>query len=197
MRGRDQQLDTTPRASCCRTSAAATLGPSQDGRRSKPEFSQAPHRASAPRKSFCERIPHLSILNRSAILTSFLPQDDATVKCWGLNEFGQLGLGHKSNRGDDVNGPFPSEHHHRVSRAGPACPHSCSRSPRAEMGSNLSSVDLGAGRTAVAVSAGSYHTCALLVRMHSGRSGGRNLHNRATGPHTQSHLLPNLSRHTK
>ncbi|KAJ1479776.1 regulator of chromosome condensation 1/beta-lactamase-inhibitor protein II [Baffinella frigidus] len=60
--------------------------------------------------------------------------DDATVKCWGYNKYGQLGLGDITYRGDNAN----------------------------EMGTNLASVDLGAGRTAVAVSAGSYHTCALL-----------------------------------
>jgi len=36
------------------------------------------------------------------------------------------------------------------------------------MGSNLPSVDLGAGRTAVAVGAGAAHTCALLVRLPAG-----------------------------
>ncbi|KAJ1490359.1 hypothetical protein T484DRAFT_1935230, partial [Baffinella frigidus] len=60
--------------------------------------------------------------------------DDATIKCWGHNDCGQLGLGDTKNRGDDAN----------------------------EMGTNLASVDLGAGRTAVAVSAGNKHTCALL-----------------------------------
>jgi len=34
----------------------------------------------------------------------------------------------------------------------------------AEMGANLPAVDLGSGRSAVAVSVGSVHTCALLVR---------------------------------
>ena len=34
----------------------------------------------------------------------------------------------------------------------------------AEMGANLSAVDLGSGRSVVAVYAGMYHTCALLVR---------------------------------
>jgi hypothetical protein len=34
----------------------------------------------------------------------------------------------------------------------------------AEMGANLPAVDLGSGRSAVAVAAGFRHTCALLVR---------------------------------
>ena len=34
----------------------------------------------------------------------------------------------------------------------------------AEMGANLPAVDLGSGRSAVAVATGSHHTCALLVR---------------------------------
>jgi hypothetical protein len=37
------------------------------------------------------------------------------------------------------------------------------------MGTNLPSVDLGAGRTAVAVRAGRSFTCALLVRLRLGR----------------------------
>ena len=39
-------------------------------------------------------------------------------------------------------------------------------SPRAEMGANLPAVDLGPGRTAVSVSAGGAHSCAVLVRLH-------------------------------
>ncbi|KAJ1475345.1 regulator of chromosome condensation 1/beta-lactamase-inhibitor protein II, partial [Baffinella frigidus] len=65
---------------------------------------------------------------------ALLVSDDATVKCWGQNFFGQLGLGDTANRGDNAN----------------------------EMGANLPSVDLGAGRTAVAVKVGRQHTCALL-----------------------------------
>ena len=60
--------------------------------------------------------------------------DNATVKCWGLNIDGQLGLGDTDNRGDDAG----------------------------EMGDALTTVDLGTGRTAVAISAGSTHTCAVL-----------------------------------
>ena len=37
----------------------------------------------------------------------FLTQDDETVKCWGLNDNGQLGLGDIVNRGDDADGPCP------------------------------------------------------------------------------------------
>ncbi len=60
--------------------------------------------------------------------------DNATVKCWGLNIDGQLGLGDTDNRGDDAG----------------------------EMGDALATVDLGTGRTAAAISAGSTHTCAVL-----------------------------------
>jgi len=35
-------------------------------------------------------------------------QDDATVKCWGLNFWGQLGQGDQSNRGDGSNGGCPA-----------------------------------------------------------------------------------------
>ncbi len=60
--------------------------------------------------------------------------DDGSVKCWGLGGFGRLGLGDTANRGD-----------------GPG-----------EMGDSLPAVSLGAGRSATAISVGSYHSCALL-----------------------------------
>jgi len=60
--------------------------------------------------------------------------DNGSVKCWGENSYGQLGLGDIINRGDNSS----------------------------EMGDNLTIVDLGSGRTATAIAAGSDHTCAIL-----------------------------------
>ena len=60
--------------------------------------------------------------------------DNGSVKCWGKNNLGQLGLGDTSNRGDNSS----------------------------EMGDNLTIVDLGTGRTATAIEAGDNHTCAIL-----------------------------------
>ncbi|HEC08814.1 MAG TPA: hypothetical protein ENI86_04480, partial [Acidimicrobiales bacterium] len=60
--------------------------------------------------------------------------DNGTVKCFGWNFWGQLGQGHTDDIGDDPG----------------------------EMGDSLPPVDLGTGRTAVAISAGSQFACALL-----------------------------------
>ncbi len=67
--------------------------------------------------------------------------DNGAVKCWGSNQHplfsfigGQLGLGDTNARGDQPN----------------------------EMGDNLPVVNLGTGRTAVRISAGGSHTCAIL-----------------------------------
>ena len=57
--------------------------------------------------------------------------DDDTLKCWGENGAGQLGLGDKNRRGDQPG----------------------------EMGDALPAIDLGTGRTAKSVSAGDNHTC--------------------------------------
>ena len=59
--------------------------------------------------------------------------DDASVKCWANNMYGQLGLGEIAIRGDEPN----------------------------EMGDNLPAVSLGMGKIAIAISAGSLHTCAF------------------------------------
>jgi cysteine-rich repeat protein len=60
--------------------------------------------------------------------------DDSTVKCWGANWEGRLGLGDENHRGD-----------------GPG-----------EMGDALPRVDLGAGRTALAVRVAGFRSCAVL-----------------------------------
>ena len=60
--------------------------------------------------------------------------DNGTVKCWGDNQFGQLGYGDTIQRGDNSG----------------------------EMGDALPIVDLGAGRTAIQIAAGRCHTVVLL-----------------------------------
>jgi hypothetical protein len=60
--------------------------------------------------------------------------DDNSVKCWGDNSAGNLGLGDTASRGDAAG----------------------------EMGDSLARVDLGPGNAASAVVAGWSHTCALL-----------------------------------
>lgn len=60
--------------------------------------------------------------------------DNGQLKCFGHNNQGQLGLGDTNDRGDDP----------------------------AEMGDNLTAVNLGVGITALQVTAGRTHTCVLL-----------------------------------
>ena len=59
---------------------------------------------------------------------------DHTLKCWGNNDNSKLGLNDTNNRGDESG----------------------------EMGNNLPIIDIGIGATALAVSAGTDHTCAIL-----------------------------------
>ena len=56
------------------------------------------------------------------------------VKCWGRNNYGQLGLGSSEHKGDETN----------------------------EMGDNLGKTLLGNGKTALDMAAGFTHTCSLL-----------------------------------
>ena len=60
--------------------------------------------------------------------------DNGSVKCWGWNSVGQLGLGDTDNRGDSG----------------------------AEMGDSLGIVPLGAGRSTLSITAAWDHSCALL-----------------------------------
>ena len=95
---------------------------------------------------------------------------DGSVKCWGYNGGGKLGLGDSDNRGDAAN----------------------------EMGANLPAVSLGTGLTARAVVAGTDHSCALLVAGtvkcwgsgSSGRLGQGDLANRGDGPDEMGNNLP-------
>ncbi|MGB7587798.1 MAG: Ig-like domain-containing protein [Solirubrobacterales bacterium] len=57
---------------------------------------------------------------------------DGTVRCWGYGEFGELGYGNTKTIGDD------------------------------ETPASVGPVDLGAGRTASAITVGEFHTCAIL-----------------------------------
>jgi len=73
--------------------------------------------------------------------------DNTTTKCWGESSEGQLGYGDTIRRGDGAN----------------------------EMGDNLPAIDLGTGRTATQITAGAYHTCAILDDATT-KCWGRNYH---------------------
>lgn len=96
--------------------------------------------------------------------------DNASVKCWGFGFNGQLGLGDTAARGD-----------------GPG-----------EMGDNLPAVQLGSGRTAVAVSAGGGTSCAVLDNgalkcwgyNNAGQLGLGDTGNRGDGPGEMGDNLP-------
>ena len=60
--------------------------------------------------------------------------DNATVKCWGYGAVGALGYGSTANKGDSTG----------------------------QMGDSLPAVALGTGRTALQITVGSQHSCALL-----------------------------------
>jgi alpha-tubulin suppressor-like RCC1 family protein len=69
-----------------------------------------------------------------AVLHTCARFDTGQVKCWGNNDYGPLGLGDRSHRGDNPG----------------------------ELGALLQPVDLGPGRTAVSIESGHWYTCALL-----------------------------------
>jgi alpha-tubulin suppressor-like RCC1 family protein len=93
------------------------------------------------------------------------------VKCWGINNYGQLGVGDTVTRGD-----------------GPG-----------EMGDGLPLIDL--GDQSKAVSVGWTHTCALLEdgavkcwgRNHAGQLGQGDTQNRGDGPGELGDALPRVA----
>jgi Regulator of chromosome condensation (RCC1) repeat len=80
------------------------------------------------------RVPYRAIAVATGELHTCAILDDHRVKCWGHNAEGQLGLGDTKDRGGD-----PST-----------------------MGDNLPTVDLGTGRTAIAIAGSRDSTCAIL-----------------------------------
>lgn len=99
--------------------------------------------------------------------------DNSTIKCWGNGLYGQLGQGNTNSIGDAAN----------------------------EMGDNLASISLGTGRTATAVFAYGYTTCAKLDngdlkcwgRNTTGMLGLGDIANRGDGPNEMGDNLPAVS----
>ena len=118
--------------------AASRAGSGWETRRS----SATTRRRARPRRSISARVaPPRRSLTASANNCAIL--DDGDVRCWGANDTGQLGLGTTVTVGDD------------------------------ETPGSMPPVDLGAGRTATAIAAGGFHTCAILDDGHV-RCWGRN-----------------------
>ncbi|HEV8247590.1 MAG TPA: DUF4215 domain-containing protein [Polyangiaceae bacterium] len=99
--------------------------------------------------------------------------EGGSVKCWGANDDGRLGLGDVNSRGDVAS----------------------------EMGDNLSPVDLGTGRSAIAIGmAGGAHCCALLDNHTvkcwgfnaSGQLGLGDVENRGDVPTETGDFLPSV-----
>jgi alpha-tubulin suppressor-like RCC1 family protein len=96
--------------------------------------------------------------------------DNESIKCWGYNASGQLGLGNTTNQGVNSN----------------------------EMGDNLDTVDLGSGIKATAIAAGGNHTCAILDnesikcwgKNASGQLGIGDTNNRGDGSNPMGDSLP-------
>jgi alpha-tubulin suppressor-like RCC1 family protein len=116
--------------------------------------------------------------------------EDAGVRCWGDNRFGQLGAGRAGNIGDETSErPVPADVGGPVQRIAAGAYHTCallvngtvkcwgwndygqlgvgderSRGLVTEdMGVGLPSVPLGFGLRAIAVAAGGFHSCAIVV----------------------------------
>jgi hypothetical protein len=80
------------------------------------------------------RVPYRAIAVATGEVQTCALLDDHRVKCWGDNGVGELGYGDQRTRGRSSS----------------------------DMGDALPTVDLGTGRTAIAIGAGRYTTCAIL-----------------------------------
>jgi len=166
MGGRDLQIGAIrPNTQGARQIFATTTEWAPNGWRPvRPEFSHEPRSGSARMKPSVARPPQ-----------PFHPQpvsDPRLLPAAGRRDHQVLGLQRRRSAwarrhrkpGRRCRRSLPTELHHCVVCVCLTCSHSCFCSPCAEMGANLPAVDLGPGRTAVVVSLGSRHTCALLVR---------------------------------
>jgi alpha-tubulin suppressor-like RCC1 family protein len=98
--------------------------------------------------------------------------DDNTARCWGFGGAGRLGYS-TFNCPPVGEGPCPAD----VGRGCAFVLNICQPSPDAPSPANMGPINLGAGRTAKAISAGDAHTCAVLdndtVRCWGSGGGGR------------------------
>jgi hypothetical protein len=116
----------------------ATLDAASDGETGSETAPDAPVVSDAqtddPAVRDAGRVPYRAIAVATGEAQTCALLDDHRVKCWGDNSFGELGYGDARTRGRSSS----------------------------DMGDALPTVDLGTGRTAVAIGAGRYTTCALL-----------------------------------
>ena len=127
-----------------------------------------------------DNLPAVPVKSGAPIVTAVAAGSEHTcaviqsvgTKCWGSGGGGRLGYGDTTNRGDDPN----------------------------EMEDTLPTIDLGTGRVAVGISAGSAHTCAVLNvgakcwgSSESGRLGYGDLQDRGVSPGQMGDNLPALS----
>jgi E3 ubiquitin-protein ligase HERC3 len=82
---------------------------------------------------FTTRSSHVTAISARSSIHSCALLDNGSVKCWGYNESGQLGIDNVTTMGDNSGSM-----------------------------DQLTGINLGTGRTATAISAGAYHNCAIL-----------------------------------
>ncbi len=161
----------------------------------------------------------VKVLSSGGAFTCTIRADDTTV-CWGANSAGQLGIGSTIFKGDTsdemgaalVAVDFGTSYATALSAG---ADHSCAilatgevkcwgnnsagqlgvtgnhGSASGQMGANLAAVNLGTGRTALAVATGREHSCALLDT-HAVKCWGANTHGQLGYGDKISRTSPNL-----